>query len=50
MSQHSSDVLIDIYNFRLINIIQILLIFPNHLKYIKKIFIDSHVQTSGRIY
>ena len=38
MSQHSSDVLTNIYNFILIDIIQILLIFLNHLKYIEKNF------------
>ena len=38
MSQRSSDVLTNIYNFILIDIIQILLIFLNHLEYIKKIF------------
>ena len=36
MSQRSSDVLTNIYNFILIDIIQILLIFLNHLKYIEK--------------
>ena len=44
MPQRSSDVLTNIYNFILIDIIQILLIFLNHLKYIlKKFLIDSHV-------
>ena len=38
MSQHSSDVLTNIDDFILIDIIPILLIFLNHLKYIKKIF------------
>ena len=50
MSQRSSDVLTNIYNFILIDIIQILLIFLDHLKYIKKFLIDTHVKTSGRIY
>ena len=39
MSQHSSDILTNIYHFIQIDIIQILLIFLNHLKYIKK---NSH--------
>ena len=38
MSQRSSDVFANIYNFILMDIIQILLIFLNHLKYIKKNF------------
>ena len=51
MSQHSSDVLTNIYHFILIDIIPILQIFLNHLKYIKKKFlIDSTVKISGRIY
>ena len=50
MSQCSSDVLTNIYNFILIDIIQISLIFLNHLKYIKKFLIDSHVKASGRFY
>ena len=49
MSQCSSDVLTNIYNFILIDI-QILLIFLNHFKNIKKFLIDSHVKASGRIY
>ena len=50
MSQHSSDVLTNIYHFILTDIIPILLIFQNHLKYItKKVLIDSHIKTSGRI-
>ena len=51
MSEHSSDVLTNIYHFILIDIIPILLIFLNHLKNIKKsVLMDSHVKTSGRIY
>ena len=51
MSQHSSDVLTNIYHFILLDIISNITDFPKPFKIYKKNFlIDSHVKTLGRIY
>ena len=51
MSQRSSDVLANIYNFILIDIISNITDFPKPFKiYTKNFLIDSHVKTSGRIH